>query len=59
MAANWLINELFGRLNKESKSIEGVAGFLPLSLAKIIDLIQARRHLRAKWSKDLFEMRWT
>ena len=27
LVANWVINELFGRLNKEGKSIENLAGF--------------------------------
>jgi aspartyl-tRNA(Asn)/glutamyl-tRNA(Gln) amidotransferase subunit B len=57
MAANWVINELFGALNKEGKDIEETAGFSP----------PAWRHHRhdqdgtisGKIAKDLFEIIWT
>src|ERR671929_879408 len=52
-AANWVINELFGRLNKEGKGIEQS----PLSAAQlgaILDLI-AERVISGKIAKDLFE----
>ena len=33
-AANWVINELFGRLNKEGKDIDDIAGVAPRSSAR-------------------------
>ena len=33
LAANWVINELFGRLNKEGKDIAAVTGFRQCSSA--------------------------
>ena len=57
MAANWVINELFGRLNKEGKTIEET----PVSaaqLGEIIDLIQAGT-ISGKIAKDVFEIVWT
>jgi aspartyl-tRNA(Asn)/glutamyl-tRNA(Gln) amidotransferase subunit B len=56
LAANWLINELFGRLNKEGKSIEES----PVSagqLGEIVDLIQAGT-ISGKMGKDVFEIVW-
>ena len=56
LAANWLINELFGRLNKESRSIEDS----PVSagqLGEIIDLIQGGT-ISGKMGKDVFEIVW-
>ena len=56
-AANWVINELFGRLNKEGL---GVASS-PLSagqLGGIIDLIGSGE-ISGKMAKDLFEILWT
>jgi aspartyl-tRNA(Asn)/glutamyl-tRNA(Gln) amidotransferase subunit B len=56
LAANWLINELFGRLNKEGRSIEES----PVSagqLGEIIDLIQAGT-ISGKMGKDVFEIVW-
>lgn len=56
-AANWVINELFGRLNKEGK---GVADS-PISadqLGGVIDLI-AKGDISGKIAKDLFEIVWT
>lgn len=56
-AANWVINELFGRLNKEGK---GVADS-PVSadqLGGVIDLI-AKGDISGKIAKDLFEIVWT
>ena len=57
MAANWVINELFGRLNKESRTIADT----PLSAAQlggVIDLI-ASGEISGKMAKDLFEILWT
>lgn len=56
LAANWLINELFGRLNKDGRSIEDS----PVSasqLGEIIDLIQAGT-ISGKMAKDVFEIVW-
>ncbi|HEV7880509.1 Asp-tRNA(Asn)/Glu-tRNA(Gln) amidotransferase subunit GatB [Bradyrhizobium sp.] len=56
LAANWVINELFGRLNKEG---EGIAAS-PLSaaqLAAIVGLI-GEGTISGKIAKDLFEMVW-
>jgi aspartyl-tRNA(Asn)/glutamyl-tRNA(Gln) amidotransferase subunit B len=57
MAANWVINELFGRLNKEGRSIADT----PLSAAQlggVIDLI-ASGEISGKMAKDLFDILWT
>ncbi|MEM8751479.1 MAG: Asp-tRNA(Asn)/Glu-tRNA(Gln) amidotransferase subunit GatB [Pseudomonadota bacterium] len=56
-AANWVINELFGRLNKEGR---GVAES-PVSAAQlggVVDLI-AKGDISGKIAKDLFEIVWT
>ena len=56
LAANWVINELFGRLNKEGKSIETT----PVSaeqLGEIVDLITAGT-ISGKIAKDVFEIVW-
>ncbi|WP_119269362.1 Asp-tRNA(Asn)/Glu-tRNA(Gln) amidotransferase subunit GatB [Taklimakanibacter deserti] len=56
-AANWVINELFGRLNKEGKAIDET----PVSagqLGAIIDLIGSRT-ISGKIAKDIFEIVWT
>jgi aspartyl-tRNA(Asn)/glutamyl-tRNA(Gln) amidotransferase subunit B len=57
LAANWVINELFGRLNKEGQDISTS----PVSadqLAAIIDLI-GEETISGKIAKDLFEIVWT
>ncbi len=57
LAANWVINELFGRLNKEGKDIASS----PVSaeqLAAIIGLI-GEGTISGKIAKDLFEIVWT
>ncbi len=57
LAANWVINELFGRLNKEGKSVETS----PVSAAQIggiVDLISAGT-ISGKIAKDVFEIVWT
>ena len=56
-AANWVINELFGRLNKEGKDIESS----PVSaqqLGGMLDLI-ADGTISGKIAKDLFEILWS
>jgi len=57
LAANWVINELFGRLNKEGHSIEDS----PMSAAQLgalVDLIKDGT-ISGKIAKDLFEIVWT
>lgn len=56
LAANWIINELFGRLNKESKTIETS----PVSadqLGAIIELI-SEDVISGRIAKDIFEIIW-
>ncbi|MGE0007754.1 MAG: Asp-tRNA(Asn)/Glu-tRNA(Gln) amidotransferase subunit GatB [Parvibaculaceae bacterium] len=56
-AANWVINELFGRLNREGKAIDGS----PVSadqLGAVIDLI-GQGTISGKIAKDVFEIVWT
>ncbi|EAV46060.1 aspartyl/glutamyl-tRNA amidotransferase subunit B [Stappia aggregata IAM 12614] len=57
LAANWVINELFGRLNKEGKDLSNS----PVSAAQlggIVDLIKDGV-ISGKIAKDLFEIVWT
>ncbi|WP_407189457.1 Asp-tRNA(Asn)/Glu-tRNA(Gln) amidotransferase subunit GatB [Bradyrhizobium centrosematis] len=56
MAANWVINELFGRLNKESRDITG-SPVNAEQLAAIVDLI-GEGTISGKIAKDLFEIVW-
>lgn len=56
-SANWVVNELFGRLNKEGLSVETS----PVSadqLGGIIDLIGSG-DISGKIAKELFEIVWT
>jgi aspartyl-tRNA(Asn)/glutamyl-tRNA(Gln) amidotransferase subunit B len=56
-AANWVINELFGRLNREGHGIEAS----PVSAAQlggIIDLI-GEKVISGKIAKDVFEIVWS
>src|SRR5260370_22494471 len=55
-AANWIINELAGRLNKEGKDI-GSSPISPSQLGSILDLIAAGT-ISGKIAKDLFEITW-
>jgi aspartyl-tRNA(Asn)/glutamyl-tRNA(Gln) amidotransferase subunit B len=57
MTANWVINELFGRLNKEGREIDAS----PMSAAQlggIVDLISAGI-ISGNIAKSLFEIVWT
>lgn len=57
LAANWVINELFGRLNKEDLAVNSS----PVSaeqLGGIVDLI-SKGDISGKIAKDLFEIVWT
>ncbi len=56
-AANWVINELFGRMNKEGRDIE----HSPVSakqLGGLVELISSGV-ISGKIAKDLFEILWT
>ena len=57
MAANWVINELFGRLNKEGKGIENTP-VSAIQLGEIVDLI-GNGTISGKIAKDVFEIVWT
>src|ERR1700751_3561537 len=56
IAANWVINELFGRLNKEGQDIAGSPGSAE-ALGAIVDLI-GEGTISGKIEKDLFEIVW-
>ncbi|MGH6769146.1 MAG: Asp-tRNA(Asn)/Glu-tRNA(Gln) amidotransferase subunit GatB [Xanthobacteraceae bacterium] len=55
-AANWVINELTGRLNKEGKEI-AASPVSAAQLAAILDLV-AGGTISGKIAKDLFEIVW-
>ncbi len=57
LAANWVINELFGRLNKEGKDVLS-SPVSAAQLAAIVDLIGAKV-ISGKIAKDLFEIVWS
>lgn len=57
LAANWVINELFGRLKKDDKDI-GDSPVSPEQLGKIIGLISSDA-ISGKIAKDLFEIVYT
>jgi aspartyl-tRNA(Asn)/glutamyl-tRNA(Gln) amidotransferase subunit B len=57
LAANWVINELFGRLNKEGKEISA-SPVSATQLAAIVNLI-GQATISGKIAKDLFEIVWT
>ena len=57
LAANWVINELFGRLNKEGKDIEH-SPVSAMQLGAILDLI-ANGTISGKIAKDVFEIVWS
>jgi aspartyl-tRNA(Asn)/glutamyl-tRNA(Gln) amidotransferase subunit B len=56
-AANWVINELFGRLNKEGKPI-AASPVTTMQLGGMLDLI-ADGTISGKIAKDLFEILWS
>ena len=56
-AANWVINELFGRLNKEGLTV-ATSPVSAAQLGGVIDLI-ASGEISGKMAKDLFEILWT
>jgi aspartyl-tRNA(Asn)/glutamyl-tRNA(Gln) amidotransferase subunit B len=57
LAANWVINELFGRLNKEGLDVAR-SPVSAKALGAIIDLISSDV-ISGKIAKDLFEIVWT
>ena len=56
LAANWVINELFGRLNKEGRGI-AESPVSAKQLSAIVDLI-GEGTISGKIAKDLFEIVW-
>jgi aspartyl-tRNA(Asn)/glutamyl-tRNA(Gln) amidotransferase subunit B len=56
-AANWVINELFGRLNREGRSIEE-SPISPAQLGGLIDLVGSG-DISGKIAKEVFEILWT
>ncbi len=56
LAANWVINELFGRLNKEGVAI-GASPVSAAQLAAIVELI-GEGTISGKIAKELFEIVW-
>ena len=56
-AANWVINELAGRLNREGKEI-AASPVTPAQLGAILDLV-AEGTISGKIAKDLFETVWS
>ncbi|EJF85617.1 Asp-tRNA(Asn)/Glu-tRNA(Gln) amidotransferase subunit GatB [Candidatus Bartonella washoeensis] len=57
MAANWVINDLLGALNKDNRGIEETP-ITPNQLGCIIDLIKEGT-ISGKIAKDLFEIIWS
>ncbi|MCA0432478.1 MAG: Asp-tRNA(Asn)/Glu-tRNA(Gln) amidotransferase subunit GatB [Proteobacteria bacterium] len=57
LAANWVINELFGRLNKEGKTVEN-SPVTAAQIGGIVDLIGSGV-ISGKIAKDVFEIMWT
>jgi aspartyl-tRNA(Asn)/glutamyl-tRNA(Gln) amidotransferase subunit B len=56
-AANWVINELFGRLNREGRGIADTP-VSAVQLGGVIDLIGSGE-ISGKMAKELFEILWT
>jgi aspartyl-tRNA(Asn)/glutamyl-tRNA(Gln) amidotransferase subunit B len=56
LAANWVINELFGRLNKEGRDMSA-SPISAVQLGSIVDLI-GEGTISGKIAKDLFEIVW-
>ena len=56
LAANWVINDLLGQLNKAGKDIEN-APVSPEQLGAVLDLIKEGT-ISGKIAKDLFEIVW-
>ena len=58
IAANWVINELFGRLKKDGDKPITESPVSPLQLGSIVALI-GRGDISGKIAKDLFEIVYT
>ena len=56
-AANWVVNELFGRLNKEGRGLSD-SPVSPAQLGGVIDLI-GKGEISGKIAKELFEILYT
>ena len=56
-AANWVINELFGRLNKEGKDVT-TSPITAAQLGGLVDLI-GEGVISGRIAKDLFEILWS
>ena len=56
-AANWVINELFGRLNKEGKDVT-TSPVSAAQLGGLVDLI-GENVISGRIAKDLFEILWS
>jgi len=56
-AANWVVNELFGRLNREGKEIAN-APVSAAQLGAILDLL-AENTISGRIAKELFDILWT
>jgi len=56
LAANWVLNELFGRLNREGRAI-AASPVSSAQLGTILDLI-AEGTISGKIAKELFEIVW-
>jgi len=56
LAANWVINELAGRLNRQGKDI-GASPVTAMQLGAVLDLI-GEGTISGKIAKDLFEIVW-
>jgi aspartyl-tRNA(Asn)/glutamyl-tRNA(Gln) amidotransferase subunit B len=57
LVANWVINELAGRLNREGKDITA-APIAAVQLGAILDMI-AERTISGKIAKDVFDIVWS
>ena len=57
LAANWVVNELFGRLNKEGTAI-GDSPVSAAAMGSIVSLISDGT-ISGKIAKDVFEIVWT
>ena len=56
-SANWVINELLGRLNKDGKTFE-TSPISPAQIGGLVDLITSNV-ISGKIAKDVFEILWT
>jgi aspartyl-tRNA(Asn)/glutamyl-tRNA(Gln) amidotransferase subunit B len=57
LSANWVINELLGRLNKDGKTFE-TSPISPAQIGGLVDLITSNV-ISGKIAKDVFEILWT